>query len=287
MSKKINELQSAELKYRAFLNKRDEINDQAAVLRSERDSLHENKRGLQGNLLAARDKRTALVTEMRVHKSRRDELQAKAKELIEFKKKLKGTPLGDLREEIRGLEKQIKEIELRHQTVPLKIPQERALLEDLKRKLSDLERLKKVFDEQEKIQKEVKSVDQSIDALFKQADKEHEEVVRLSTESQKFHDQVVLISKEIALLTAAANKKHEEYVKLKSGADAAHQRAVEMREKIIEIKRQKREEVMAERKAVREVNIATKKALDDEGKKDKAADDALKTLLKRGKLEMT
>ena len=78
MPKKISELQSAELRFRALLNKRDEINEQAAVLRSERDSLHERKMTLQDQMNEARNKRDAFVAEMRVHKHRRDELQAKA-----------------------------------------------------------------------------------------------------------------------------------------------------------------------------------------------------------------
>ena len=128
MPKKISELQSAELKFRASLNKRDEINQQAVVLRSERDSLNDQKKGLQDQLRDARDRRDALVAEMRAHKQRRDDLQKKAKELIEFKKKLKGMPMGDLKGEVHALQAEARMMELRQQTVPLTIPKERELL---------------------------------------------------------------------------------------------------------------------------------------------------------------
>jgi len=284
--KKISEIDSAELKFRAFLNKRDEINELAAVARSERDSLHDKKKELQGPMNEARDKRDAAVAEMRVHKGKRDELQAKAKELIEFKRKLRGHPMGDLKTEIRVIEADIKGMELRQQTVALKLTEERELLEKIKARAGDLQRLKKIYSEQEKIQKEVKDVDSSIDTLFKLADKEHAEVVRLSEEQHKFHEEAQANAKDIGVLAATANKKHEAFLKLREEADAVHQKAMELREKVIEIKSKERDEVREERNAVRDVNLATRKALDDKEKKDKVADEALQTLLKKGKIEI-
>ena len=286
MPKKISEIQNAELKFRALLNKRDEINEQAAVLRSERDSLHEQKTVLQEQMNVARNKRDAFVAEMRIHKKRRDELQAKAKELIEFKKKTKGTPIGSLKDEIHALESDARMMELRQQTVPLSIPKERELLDELKKKMAEIERLKKVLVEQNKIAKEIHDMDRSIDALFRQADKEHDEVVRLSEEQHKAHEEASSLYKEVASLAASANKKHTDFMKLREQADAVHQKASEMRDKIIEIKKEKRMERMEEKNAIRDVNIAVRRALDDQSKKDRAADEALQMLLKKGKVEI-
>ena len=284
--KKISELDIAELKFRALLNKRDEINEQAAAARSERDSLHDKKRELQVPMRAARDKRDAAVVEMRVHKAKRDELQRKAKEFIEFKRKVKGKPMGDLKTEIRVVEADIKGMELRQQTVALKLTEERELLEKIKAKANDLRRLKEILVEQEKIQTEVKDVDASINTLFKLADKEHAEVVRLSEEQHRFHEEAQTNAKEIGVLAATANRKHEEFLKLKGEADAVHQKAMELRGKVIEIKDQKRAEIREERNAIRDVNLATRKALDDKEKKDKVADEALQMLFKNGKVEI-
>lgn len=284
--KTINELQNAELKFRALLNKRDEINEQAAALRSERDSLHEQKSVLQDQMKAARDRRDTFVGQMKAHKKRRDDLQAKAKDLIEFKKKLKGKPLGSLKDEIRAMEWEVKDMELRQQTVPLTIPKERDLLDAIKKKSAEVQKLKVVLAEQDKIQKEIHDIDKSIDALFKQADKEHAEVVRLSELQHKAHEEATGFFKDIAALVAAANKKHEEFLKLRADADASHQKAQEMREKIIEIKGEKRRERMEERQAIRDVNVAARKALDDKGVRDRAADEALQMLLKKGKIEI-
>ncbi len=285
-AKKISELQSAELKFRALLNKRDEINEQAQVLRSERDALHEQKKGLQDQMNAARDKRDAFVTEMRVHKQKRDSSQGKAKELIEFKKKLKGKQVGSLKEEIHARQADIRMMELKQQTVPMSIPKERELLDKIKASMTDLERLKKVYSEQEKIQKEVRDLDHSIDTFFKQADKEHAEVVRLSDLQHKAHEEATTFMKDIAALTATANKKHQEFVKLREEADAVHQKASEMRDKVIEMRKEKRMERMEEFKAIRDVNLAAKRALDDKAKKDRAADEALEMLFRKGKIEI-
>lgn len=286
MPKKISELQSAELKFRALLNKRDEINEQAVVLRSERDSFNEQRKGLQELMSAARDKRDALVAEMRVHKKRRDELQAKAKEHIAYKQKTKGKPLGSLKDEIRAMEREAKDMERKQQTVPLTIPEERELLDDLRKKVAKVAEMKKVLAEEEKVVREIRDVDKTIDALFKQADKEHEEVKRLSDEQHKAHEEASVFVKEIAALRAGADKKHEEFLKLREQADASHNKAQEMRDKIIEIRKEKRMERTEERNAVRDVNLATRKALDDKTKKDKAADEALEMLLKKGKVQI-
>lgn len=286
MPKKISELQSAELKLRALLNKRDEINDQAAILRSERDSLNEQKMDLQDQMNAARDKRDAFVAEMRVHKKRRDELQAKAKELIEYKKKMKGKPMGDLKDEIRNAERQVKEMILRQQTVPLTIPDERKLLEAIKAKTAEVDKLKKTLSEEEKVFKEIKDVDRSIDALFREADKSHAEVVRLSEEQHKAHEEASGFMKELVALRASADKKHQEFIKLREEADGVHQKALELRGKVLEIRKEKRMERFEEERAVRDVNVAARRALDDKDKREKAIDEALATLLKNGKLEI-
>ena len=286
MTKKISELRSAELKYRALLNKRDEINEQAAVLRSERDTLHDRKKDIQDQLREARGKRDALVAKMRVHKVKRDDLQSKGKELIEFKKKLKGRPMGDLKSEIRAMEAEARSMEVRQQTVPMKLTEERELIDKIKAKLTEADRLKKIFVEQEKIQKEIHDIDQSINAMFYEADKEHAEVVRLSDEAHVFHEQAVAFSKEIAVLASTANKKHDDFIKLKEDADAVHQKAMDLRGKVIDIKQQKRAEIIEEKRAVHEVNRATRKALDDKDKNDELADEALKILMKQGKIEI-
>lgn len=284
--KTISELQSAEEKLSALLNKRDEINEQAFVLRSERDSLNERKRTVREALAAARDQRDALVAEMRLHKAKRDELQKKAKGLIAVKKDLKGDKQTDLRGGVRAVERQIREMEMKHQTTPMSVPDEREFLDEIKAKAGELAKMKKVLADQDKVDKEARGVDKSIDELFRQADKEHEEVVRLSDESQKFHDEASNLFKELKTISETADKKHQEFIKAKEEADGVHAKAMEFRDKVLEIRNAKRAERMEERSAIREVNTSARKMLDDKHKKELAADEALKTLLKGGKIQI-
>jgi len=283
MAKKIDDLRNAEEKFRALLNKRDDINAQASAIRSERDTLNDQRRELQEQVREVCDKRDALVAEMRVYKDRRNDLQRKAKELIEFKGKLKGRPMGDLNSEIRKLSGEIESLDLTQQTVPMTIPKERKLLDDLKAKRNELERVRTILVDQEKIVKEIRDIDQSIDELFRQADKEHEEVVRLSNESQEHHDHVM---KEISSLKGVADKKHADFVKLREDADAAHQKATDMRDKIIEIRKERRAEWQEEQDSVNEVNKAARDIFDDEKRKDAAAEEALQLLLNKKRVEM-
>ena len=286
MAKKIDDLRNAEEKFRALLNKRDDINAQASAIRSERDTLNDQRRELQEQVRDVRDKRDALVSEMRAYKDRRNDLQRKAKELIEFKGKLKGRPMGDLNSEIRKLSGEIENLDLTQQTVPMTIPKERKLLDDLKAKRQELERVRTILGDQEKIVEEIHDIDQSIDELFRQADKEHEEVVRLSNESQEHHDHVTSVMKEISSLKGVADKKHADFVKLREDADAAHQKATDMRDKIIEIRKERRASWQEEQDSVNEVNKAARDIFDDEKRKDAAAEEALQLLLNKKKVEM-
>jgi uncharacterized coiled-coil DUF342 family protein len=118
------------------------------------------------------------------------------------------------------------------------------------------------------------------------ADEEHKKVVALSNQAQEIHDRITLIIKSVSHLVAEANKNHEAYVKLKERADAYHQKAVEMREKLMAMRNEKRDEIREARKRIKEQNIEVKKALYDKGKREKAADDALEILLKKGKVEI-
>ncbi|MCJ7489338.1 MAG: hypothetical protein MUO87_04235 [Thermoplasmata archaeon] len=286
MAKKIDDLRNAEEKFRALLNKRDDINAQASAIRSERDMLNDQRRELQEQVREVRDKRDALVAEMRAYKDRRNDLQRKAKELIEFKGKLKGRPMGDLNSEIRKLSGEIENLDLTQQTVPMTIPKERKLLDDLKAKRQELERVRTILGDQEKIVEEINDIDQSIDELFRQADKEHEEVVRLSNESQEHHDRVTSVMKDISSLKGVADKKHTDFVKLREDADAAHQKATDMRDKIIDIRKERRASWQEEQDAVNEVNKAARDIFDDEKRKDAAAEEALQLLLNKKKVEM-
>lgn len=278
------ELQIAEIKYRSLLEKRDELNAEASVPRDERDTLHKQKRELIDEMQKLKEKRDSLVAEMRKHKSKRNELQKRAKELVVFRRGKKRRFRTSLPMEIDNLRMEIHELHTKQETTALTIPQENELLERIREKHAELEELEEIYEEQKRLILEVEGVDDAITELFRKADEEHQMVVKLYNEAQEIHERIVVLIKEISHLIAEANKKHEDFLKIRTKADYYHNRAVEMRQKILSIRRARRMELKKARKIIEEQNIAARKALFDEKKLEEDAEKALDTLLKKGKI---
>ena len=284
--KEKSELDTAEIKLETLIQRRDQLNAQAAVFRQERDVLHKQRKEVTEQMRALRDERDALVREMRGHRDRRNELQAKARELIELKRKVRGQMRTSIGGDLERLRREVKDLDMRQQTSPMKLEEENALLDDLRGKLRELKELEGLQSEQDKVTVEVKDLDASITDLFKAADLEHELVVKLSTEQKERHERLVGLVNQIAALIAEANAKHEEFLKIREKADESHQKAVEMREKVLSIRGAKRAEIREARNLIREQNLTVRKALLDDRKLDKAADEALQVLLKKGRVEV-
>ena len=284
--KEKSELDTAEIKLESLIQKRDALNEEASVFRQERDLLNKQKRDLVDQMRALRDERNRLVQEMRGHRDRRNELQRKARDLIELKRNVRGQMRSSIGGDLGRLRRDVKNLEMRQQTASLKLDEENALLDDLRGKLRELKDLEALQGEQDRIGKDVKDLDASITDLFKVADQEHASVVKLSNDAKERHEKVVSLLNQIDALVAEADKKHEEFLKIRTRADEFHQKAVEMREKVLTIRTTQRSEIREARNLIRQQNVSVRKALLDEKKLDKAADDALQLLLKKGRVEM-
>ncbi len=284
--KEKSELDNAEIKLESLIQKRDALNEEAAVFRQERDLLNKQKRDLVDQMRALRDERNRLVQEMRGHRDRRNELQRKARDLIELKRTVRGQMRSSIGGDLGRLRRDVKNLEMRQQTASLKLDEENALLDDLRGKLRELKDLEALQGEQDRVVKDVKDLDASITDLFKVADQEHEFVVKLSNDAKDRHEKVVALLNQIDALIAEADKKHEEFLQVRTRADEFHQKAVEMREKVLTIRNTQRAEIREARNLIRQQNVSVRKALLDEKKLDKAADDALQLLLKKGRVEM-
>jgi uncharacterized coiled-coil DUF342 family protein len=284
--KEKTELDNAEIKLESLIQRRDALNAEAAAARQERDLLNNQRKGLSDQIRALRDERDALVREMRAHRDRRNELQGKARELIELKRKVRGQMHTSIGGDLERLRREVKELEMRQQTSPMKLDEENALLDDLRGKLRELKNLEGLKGDQDRVYREVKDLDASITDLFKAADLEHELVVTLSAEQKDRHEKLVGLVNQIAGLVEEANKKHDEFLKVRERADEFHQKAVEMREKVLTIRNEKRAEIREARNLIRQQNLTVRKELLDDKKLDKAADEALQVLLKKGRVEM-
>lgn len=281
-----SELEKAELKLRSLLDKRDELNEQANIVRQERDLLHKNRRQVADRMREHKRKRDALVKEMRAHKLTRNKLHKEARDLIETKRKMRGKVTVGIESDLKRLKKELDDMEMRQQTESLSIADENDLIDEMRSTYRDLLDLEKVEDENIRTTKDVAEINARIDQAFLKADEEHRMVVQLADEAQKLHDKVTEAFKEIATITAEANKKHEEYIKIKEKADGYHQRAQEMRRTVLKTREDERRERREARNLIKQQNIAVKKALMDKDKLEEAAEETLKTLLKQGKVEL-
>ena len=283
---KASEIDNAEKRHQSLIEKRNKFNSEARVYREERDALHNQKKKLIEEMKEIRELRGALLKEMREHKSLRNQLQKEAKQLIAFKKKVGVRIHKNLEREIEEKRKEAARLEIKQETISLSLDDENKLLEQIKIKKTELHELEKLFKEQKNITADVDELNAKIDELFKQSDKEHEDVIRLSEEGEKYRERITTSMNEVGVLINEANKKHEKYIKIKERADYYHKRAVEMRGKILSIRKEKRMELEEAKKEIRNQNLEVKKALEDEKELDKIAKASVEKLLKGGKLEL-
>src|SRR5438445_320349 len=238
---------------------------------------------------AGRRSRTASASfagEARKHREKRDELQAKAKALIEMKRKLRGSGTADVGTELRSLKRRVSQMEMRQQTASLTLSAENELLGELKGSMKRLKQLESLKADQDKIATEIKDIDSGITEFFGAAEREHEAAVALSEKARSVHEETVEIVHQIAALIHDGNEKHEAFLAARGKADEIHAKVVEMREKVLSIKGAKRSEVREARTLLRQQNRAVRDALLDEKKLEASADAALRALLEKGKVEI-
>lgn len=281
-----SELEKAEIKLSDLMNRRDALNEQAHVLRQERDQLHEQKRGLAAEVRSLKVERDAIVRDMRAHKGARNELQTKAKKLVDLRRQFRGKVKENVSGELAALRKDFKRIEMEQQTVPMKLDEENKLIENLRATMRHIRELEKMKGQQDAVTKEVRDLDATIDDLFGKADTEHEHVVLLSRKANDLHDKATELIKNMAVLIVESDKKHQEHLEARGKADEIHQKIVEMREKVLTTRDAERAEVREARQMLKQHRQDVRRNLYDEKKLDEYADQAVQALLKKGKVEI-
>ena len=285
-NRKVDELKSAEEKFQTLLAKRDEINQQALAFRDERDALNDKKQELKRYLDDLRDMRRKLSAVVGDHKKKRDELQGKAKSLIDMKKKLHSSLDGEARTNLGFKKREMKKLEMDQQTIPMPIVDENEIVKRIKKLYDQIGELEGQVKEQKNIRISVTEIDDAIDEAFELANVEHRKLMVHVTERREIDEKIMALVNEIGVVIDAADKKHKEFLDAREAANAQHLKAKEMRDKILEMRAVKRQERNEERQAITEVNMAVKKELLDKDKLDKAADSALKALFSKGKIEL-
>jgi len=284
--KSLSELEQAEIRLEALIEKRDRLNQEANLLRQERDPVHEKKREFSSKLREIKDKRAAIAGRAREHRAKRDALQKQAKALIEMKRKLRGQSTGSVSEELRALKRSIAALDLKQQTASLTLAEENELLEDLKDRMKRAKTLEALKVDQDKVLKEVRDIDASITELFAQADKEHEAAIEWSAQARVLDEEAAGLVDSISTLILEGDQKHEAYLEAKAKADEVHAKVVEMREKVLSVRSAKRAEAREARDLLRRQNLSVRRALLDKDELEKSADEALRALFQKGRVEI-
>jgi uncharacterized coiled-coil DUF342 family protein len=262
--KEIEQLKDAEKKYQAYIQRRNELNDMAKVLREERNMINDSRKDQKDEMAKIKKERDELVAKMRHHKEIRNKFQEEAKKLIDAKRKKKGEVFKNLPLRVEELKADIQMLEYRQETVPMSPQEENDLIEKIRMIRDEYKKTKLKLDKQQEVEIDISDKDKAIDELFKKADEEHKLVQKYYDENQKKHEKYMKIVNEFSVSISEANKKHEQYKEIRDEAQKAHEKAFEMRSKIISIKGERRKRWDDAKKAIKEQNIRARKATMDE-----------------------
>lgn len=282
----LEQIRNAESKFQSYIQRRNELNDMAKLLREERDMLNAKHKEIKEEMKQTREERDELVAKMKQHKKLRNELQQQAKELIKARQQKKGEVFKNLPLRLEELKADVQMLEYRQETVVLKPQDENELIEKIREKKKEFDSLKKHVNTQMKLQVDITEKDQAIDQLFKKADEQHELVQKYYDLSQEKHKSYIKMVHELSISIAESNKKHEEYIETRNEANKNHEKAMEMRSKIISVRNERRQRWKEHKRIVKEQNLKARKAVADKDKLKEIADESLESLKKGEKISL-
>ena len=281
------QMKNAEKKYQSLIEKRNELNDIAKLVREERDMLNEKRKEIVEQMKKNKEERDGLVSEMRQHKEIRNKLQQQAKELIKAKQKRRGDVIRNLPLRIEELKADVQMLEYKQETVPMNTRKENELIDQIKTKREEYNKGKKQLEKQQLIETDLSDTDTAITELFKKADEEHEKVQKYYNESQKKHEDYMKLVRETSASINESNKKHQKYVEIREEAQKHHEKAMEMLSKIMSVKKERRKHWQESKEILRNQNIKAQKELFDKEKLADAADESVDALKKGKKISLS
>jgi len=284
--KEIEQLRNSEKKFQNCIDRRNELNDLARVLREERDMLNSKHKESKESMKKSKSERDELVSKMRHHKELRNKLQEQAKKLIEAKQAKKGEVFRNLPLRVEELKADFQMLEYRQETVPMSSSEENELIDLMREKRKEYDNTKKQLEKQKLLEIDISDKDNVITELFKKADEEHEKVQKFYNENQKKHEEYVKLVRELSISIGEANKKHEQYIETREEAQRNHEKATDMKSKIIAVKGERRKRWEDAKKAIQEQNIRARNAVMDKKKLEEHADNYVDALKKGKKITL-
>lgn len=282
----IEQLRNSEKKYQAHIQRRNELNDLAKVLREERDMVNDKHKEFKEAMQKVKAERDELVSKMRHHRDMRNKLQEQAKKFIEARRKKKGEVFRNLPLRVEELKADAQMLEYRQETVPMSSGEENELIDKIREKKAEYKEAVKLMDKQKSIEIDISDKDHVIDELFKKADEEHAKVQQYYDDSQKKHKEYMKLVNELSVSISESNKKHEQYIEVRNEAQKNHEKAVEMRSKVVAFKDSRRKRWKEAKMAIKEQNIKARKATMDKEELRKYADKSVDALKKGEKISL-
>ena len=284
--KEIEQLINSEKKYQSFIQRRNELNDLAKVLREERDMINSMHKEIKESMQKAKTERDNFVTKMKEHREKRNKLQEQAKLIIDARRKIKGGVFRNLPLRVEELNADVQMLEYQQETIPMSSRKENELIDKIREKKIEHKEILKKLEKQEHIEIDITDKDRAIDELFKKADGEHEKVKQFYNENQKKHEKYIKLVNELSITISESNKKHEQYIEVKNEAQKNHEKAIEMRSKIISVKEERRDQWKQAKMAIKEQNIKAREAVLDKKKLQEIADQSVDELKKGKKITL-
>ncbi len=204
--------------------KRDKLNIRTREWAQKRDELNSKVKNLirQANEhRATRDEFNQIVQEV---KSKREELNKEFNRRSEELNRLKRERLPQSGVNIQKLKKEIRALEFKQQTQVLSSDKERAIVENLSRKMDLVKEQERVFEENSEVREAMESCQEARDC----AEEEHRKVSQFADKAQKEHDAMVQHYEKADELRRKADKAQEKFLESKNAADKEHQAHIEM-----------------------------------------------------------
>lgn len=229
------------------LQRKDELQKKANMLRRERDRLNDEARAHAEERDTYNAQVRELVNKANEHKKRRDELNDQVKRQKEVRddanriadeaakdadsQRRDRMPEGAGEVNVARLKKEARTLEYKQMTEVLKPDKERALIE----RLQEIGKLLKEKDQALKADPELKATIDKADRLKEKAEKEHAKVGELAEKAQGEHDSMIQLYKRSDKLRKTADKLQEKFVVSKMEADKIHKAYIEYVNQIHEI----------------------------------------------------
>ena len=283
---KVVDIRNLQDKFNSLIEQRNQTNDMARAASEMRNQLNEQRRVKSQEIETHKAARDAANEVMRAHRAARDAYQDQAKALIAQKKGKTGSIDRSLQMTVRKLQNDIAAMVEQQQTAVMSPSKEKVLVEKIRDLFLELKAREVELKAQKTVEVDLSDTDGSIDGFFAKADEEHAHVVAALKEAQGHHEKFIAGVKEVRLLVSEANKRHAEFVAHKMKADECHTKAMELREKVMQVRGEKKAEYDAQRKEIQQVNTTARKNVADPRALDRIKDDALEQLKKGGKISL-